>query len=107
MLAFSDGQRVMIIKHVAAVGVFALTLSGGAPLPIGAAASSAAALVVTDRHWCRDHRYYRYDLEWHQHDCGGWVGGRLAANKLSLSSRLAPAPSRRTAQPSAHKPEVY
>jgi hypothetical protein len=62
----------MIIKQLAALAVLALTLSGCAPLPIGEAAGGAAALVVTDPHWCREHRYYRYDLEWHLHHCGGW-----------------------------------
>jgi hypothetical protein len=53
----------MIIKQLAALAVVALTLSGCAPSPIGAAAGGATALVVTDRHGCREHRYYRYDLE--------------------------------------------
>jgi hypothetical protein len=61
-----EGQRVTIIKQLAALAVLALTLSGCAPLPIGAAAGGATALVATDPHWCRQHRYYRYDLEWHQ-----------------------------------------
>ena len=73
-LPFSEGQRVMIIKQLAALAVLALTLSGCAPLPIGAAAGGATGPVVTDPHWCREHRYYRYDLEWHHHHCGGWLG---------------------------------
>ena len=37
-----------------------------------AAAGGATAIVVTDPHWCREQRYYRYDLEWHHHRCGHW-----------------------------------
>ena len=44
----------MIIKQLAALAVLALTLSGCAPLPIGAAAGGATALVVTDPHWCKE-----------------------------------------------------
>jgi hypothetical protein len=72
MLAILGRAKVMIIKQLAALAVLALTLSGCAPLPIGTAAGGATALVVTDPHWCREHRYYRYDLEWHLHHCGGW-----------------------------------
>jgi hypothetical protein len=28
-----------------------------------AGAGVRCPVVVTDRHWCREHRYYRYDLE--------------------------------------------
>ena len=73
----------MIIKQLAALAVLALTLSGCVPSPIGvtaggatslsnAAAGGATAAVVTHRHWCREHRFYRYDLAWHLHHCGGW-----------------------------------
>jgi hypothetical protein len=62
----------MIIKQLPALAVLALTLSGCAPLPIGAGAGGATALAVTDPHWCREHRYYRYDLAWHLHHCGRW-----------------------------------
>jgi hypothetical protein len=72
MLAILGRVKVMIIKKLAALAVLALTLSSCAPLPIGKAAGGATALVVTDPHWCREHRYYRYDLEWHLHHCGGW-----------------------------------
>ena len=72
MLAILGRAKVMIIKQLTALAVLALTLSGCAPLPIGTAAGGATALVVTDPHWCREHRYYRYDLEWHLHHCGGW-----------------------------------
>jgi len=61
----------MIFKQLAALAVLALTLSGCAPLPIGAAAGGAPGL-VNDPHWCREHRFYRYDLVWHLHHCGGW-----------------------------------
>jgi hypothetical protein len=72
MLAILGRAKVMIIKQLTALAVLALTLSGCAPLPIGTAAGGATALVVTDPHWCREHRNYRYDLEWHLHHCGGW-----------------------------------
>jgi hypothetical protein len=60
----------MIIKQLAALAVLALVVSGCAPLPNGPAAGGATALVVTNPHWCREHREYRYDLEWHRHHCG-------------------------------------
>lgn len=53
----------------AALVVLALTLSSCVSSPIGAAAGGATA---HDPHWCREHRFYRYDLAWHLHHCGGW-----------------------------------
>ena len=66
---FSRGQREMIMKQFAALAVLALTLSGCVSSPIGAAAGGGTA---HDPHWCREHRFYRYDLAWHLHHCGGW-----------------------------------
>lgn len=66
---FSGGQREMIMKQFAALAVSALTLSSCVSSPIGAAAGGATA---HDPHWCREHRFYRYDLAWHLHHCGGW-----------------------------------
>ena len=62
----------MIIKQLAALAVLALALSGCAPSLNSAAAGGDTAVAVTDRHWCRDHLYYRDDWEWHHHHCGRW-----------------------------------
>ena len=72
LLAFSEGLKAMIIKQLAALAVFSLALSGCAPSLNNAAAGGATAVAVTGRHWCRDHRFYRYDLVWHLHHCGHW-----------------------------------
>jgi hypothetical protein len=61
----------MIIKQLAALAVLALALSGCSP-SLNSAAGAATPVAVTDRHWCREHRFYRYDLTWHQHHCGHW-----------------------------------
>lgn len=89
MLAILEGQRVMMIKQLGALAVLALTLSGYAPSPIDPAAGAATGLVVSDPHWCRERRYYRYDLEWHIHHCGGWCtqsgcGHRSSADDGSI-----------------------
>ena len=68
----SEGQRAMIIKQLAALAVLALALSGCATSLNHATAGGATAAVVTHRHWCRGHRFYRYDLAWHLHHCGFW-----------------------------------
>ena len=62
----------MIIKQFAALAVLALALSGCATSLNNAAAGGATAAVVTHRHWCREHRFDRYDLAWHLHHCGFW-----------------------------------
>src|SRR5271169_5581679 len=72
LLAFSEGLKVMIIKQLVALAVFSLALSGCATSLNSAAAGGATAVAVTGRHWCRDHRFYRYDLVWHLHHCGHW-----------------------------------
>jgi hypothetical protein len=72
LLAFSEGLKVMIIKQLVALAVFSLALSGCATSLNSAAPGGATAVVVPDRHWCRDHRFYRYDLVWHLHHCGHW-----------------------------------
>lgn len=69
---FSEGQSAMIIKQLAALAVLALALSGCATLPDRATAGGATASVGAHRHWCREHRFYRYDLAWHLHHCGFW-----------------------------------
>jgi hypothetical protein len=67
------GQRAMIIKQFAALAVLALALSGCATSLNNPTAGGATATVVTHRHWCREHRFYRYDLAWHLHHCGFWL----------------------------------
>ena len=62
----------MIIKQFAALAALALALSGCAPSLNSAAAGGATAVAVNDPHWCREHRFYRYDLAWHLHHCGHW-----------------------------------
>jgi hypothetical protein len=62
----------MIIKELAALAVLALALSGCATSLNDATAGGATPAVVTHRHWCREHRFYRYDLAWHRHHCGFW-----------------------------------
>ena len=69
----SEGQRGMIIKQFAALAVLALALSGCATSLNNASAGGATAAVVTHRHWCREHRFYRYDLAWKLHHCGFWL----------------------------------
>ena len=69
---FWGGQRGMIIKQFAALTVLALALSACATSLNNASASGATAAVVTHRHWCREHRFYRYDLTWKLHHCGFW-----------------------------------
>ena len=71
---FSEWRRTMIIKELAALAVLALALSGCATSLSSPAAGGATAAAVTHRHWCREHRFYRYDWEWHHHHCGGWLG---------------------------------
>lgn len=66
---FSGGQRGMIIKQFAALTVLALALSACATSLNNASAGGATA---HDPHWCREHRFYRSDLAWHLHHCGGW-----------------------------------
>jgi hypothetical protein len=63
----------MIIKQFAALTLLALAQSGCATSLNNAAAGGATAAVVTHRHWCREHRFYRYDLAWHLHHCGFWL----------------------------------
>jgi hypothetical protein len=60
----------MIIKQPATLAVLAVILSGCGPSTLGSAPSGSTGVVVPDRHWCRGHRFYRYDLAWHQHHCG-------------------------------------
>jgi hypothetical protein len=69
---FSEWRKAMIIKQFAALAVSALALFGCATSLNKAAAGGATAAVVTHRRWCREHRFYRYDLAWHIHRCGFW-----------------------------------
>jgi hypothetical protein len=71
-LAILGMAKAMIIKQFAALAVLALALSGCATSLSNAAAGGATAAVVPHRHWCREHRFYRYDLAWHLHHCGFW-----------------------------------
>jgi hypothetical protein len=59
----------MIIKQPATLAVLAVILSGCGPSTFGSAQSGSTGVVVPDRHWCREHRFYRYTLAWYQH-CG-------------------------------------
>jgi hypothetical protein len=64
-----------IIKQLAAPAVLALALSGCGSLNTlnSTPARSATALVVTQSpHWCREHRFLRYDEVWHLHHCSFW-----------------------------------
>jgi hypothetical protein len=67
-----DAAKTMIIKQFAALAVLVLALSGCATSLSNAAAGGATAAAVSHRHWCREHRFYRYDLAWHLHHCGFW-----------------------------------
>ena len=72
VLAILGRAKGMIIKQFAALAVLALALSGCATSLSSPAAGGATAAAVTHRHWCREHRFYRYDLAWHLHHCGFW-----------------------------------
>jgi hypothetical protein len=63
----------MIIKQFAALAVLALALSGCATSLNNESAGGATTAVVTHPHWCREHRFYRYDLAWKLHHCGFWL----------------------------------
>ena len=73
VLATLGRAKGMIIKQFAALAVLALALSGCATSLNNASAGGATAAVVTHLHWCREYRFYRYDLAWKLHHCGFWL----------------------------------
>jgi hypothetical protein len=73
VLATLGRAKGMIIKQFAALAVLALALSGCATSLNNASAGGATTAVVTRPHWCREHRFYRYDLAWKLHHCGFWL----------------------------------